>query len=210
MKNKKSFILHYDSLNVIDEMTDEQVWKLLRKMKSYHNWNTYECDDQIANIVFIQFKNQFDRDIEKYEKTCSRNKEIASKRWDKKSTKSTTRTKSIPKSTKSTYNDSDNDNDNDSDSDSKKKKRGEYKNVLISDKDMKELISTHSKEKVVEYVKKVDEYCEQTWKKYKNYKIVINKWILKDSGSDWNKPKKGIWSWYDDFGNKFEEYPMLV
>jgi len=76
MQNKrKSFVLHFDSLDVIEELTDEQVGKLLKKMRSYHNGNTYNSNDKIVDIVFIQFKNQFDRDMEKYENVCNRNRE---------------------------------------------------------------------------------------------------------------------------------------
>jgi hypothetical protein len=72
-KMKKSFILHYDSLSVIDKMTDDQTGKLLRMMKSYHNGNEYVCDDFAVVLVFEQFKNQFDRDLEKYNRICERN-----------------------------------------------------------------------------------------------------------------------------------------
>ena len=34
---KKSFVIHLDSLDILEELTDDQVGKLLRKMKSYHN-----------------------------------------------------------------------------------------------------------------------------------------------------------------------------
>jgi hypothetical protein len=70
---KKSFILHNDSLSVIDKMNDEQVGKLFRLMKSYNNWNNYICDDFAVNLVFEQFKNQFDRDMQKYSSICERN-----------------------------------------------------------------------------------------------------------------------------------------
>lgn len=122
--SKKSFILHYDSLDVIEALTDEQVWKLFRKMKSYHNWNTYESNDKIVDIVFIQFKNQFDRDKEKFNNVCEKNKQIALNRWNKESTKSTTGILGVPESTKST--DNDNDNDNESDKDSNKENKKDY------------------------------------------------------------------------------------
>ena len=70
---KKSFILHYDSLSVIDKMTDDQVGKLLRMMKSYHNGRDYICNDFAVELVFEQFKNQFDRDLMKYNNICERN-----------------------------------------------------------------------------------------------------------------------------------------
>ncbi len=107
---KKSFIIYYDSLDVIEELTNEQVWKLFRKMKSYHNWNEYKTNDKIVDIVFIQFKNQFDRDLEKYEKTCERNRDNISKRWD---TKNTSGKSGINEYTKNTYNDNDSEKDKD-------------------------------------------------------------------------------------------------
>ena len=107
---KKSFILHYDSLDVLDVITDEQCGKLLKKMRSYHNWNDYSSDDKLVDAVFMQFKNQFDRDKEKYEIVCDKNKDNVRKRWDKKNTTVYDRIRS---DTKNTDNDNDNDNDND-------------------------------------------------------------------------------------------------
>ena len=115
---KKSFLLHLDSLDVLDSITDDQAWKLLKKMKAYHSWDTYESWDSLVDVVFIQFRNQFDRDLDKYDNVCKRNKAIAVRRREKaKSTKSTSGKSGVPKSTRST----DNDNDNDSDKDKEKK-----------------------------------------------------------------------------------------
>lgn len=105
---KKSFILHYDSLDVLDVITDDQCGKLLKKMRSYHNWNEYESNDKLVDAVFMQFKNQFDRDKEKYEVVCDKNKENVRKRWDKKYTTVYDRIRS---DTKNTDNDNDNVND---------------------------------------------------------------------------------------------------
>jgi len=33
---KKSFILHHDTLNVLDELTDEQAGKLFKAIFNYH------------------------------------------------------------------------------------------------------------------------------------------------------------------------------
>jgi hypothetical protein len=56
----------------------------------------------------MQFKNQFDRDKEKYEVVCDKNKENVRKRWDKKYTTVYDRIRS---DTKNTDNDNDNVND---------------------------------------------------------------------------------------------------
>lgn len=71
---KKSFVLHCDSLRIINKLSDEQAGKLLRKMLSYHDETDYDCDEFVIDVAFEQFKNQFDRDSEKYKKVCERNR----------------------------------------------------------------------------------------------------------------------------------------
>lgn len=71
--SKKSFLIHIDSLDVIDDLTDEQCGELLRAFKAFHNGDDLELS-QIVKIAFSPFKNQFNRDLEKYESICNRNK----------------------------------------------------------------------------------------------------------------------------------------
>jgi len=63
---KKSFIIHIDSLDVIDDLTDEQAGKLLKAIKSYHKDDEIVLDS-ITKIAFAPFKSQFARDHEKWE-----------------------------------------------------------------------------------------------------------------------------------------------
>ena len=78
---KKSFYLFCDSLSIIDKLTDEQNWKLLKMMRSYHNWENYAPNDFVVEIAFEQFKNQFDRDLETYNNVCERNSLNWAKWW---------------------------------------------------------------------------------------------------------------------------------
>lgn len=110
---KKSFILHYDSLSVIDKMTDEQTGKLFRMMKSYHNGRDYICEDLAVELVFEQFKNQFDRDLIKYNNICERNSNNGKKWWRPQEPKKPTGLSGNPKKPKKADNDSDNKNDSD-------------------------------------------------------------------------------------------------
>lgn len=112
---KKSFILHYDSLSVIDKMTDDQTGKLLRMMKSYHNGRDYICSDFAVELVFEQFKNQFDRDLIKYNNICERNSNNGKKWWRPQEPKEPSGLSGNPKKPKKADNDSDNKKDNDSD-----------------------------------------------------------------------------------------------
>lgn len=72
---------------IIDSLTDEQAWKLIKKMKSYHNGNSYVINDPIVEMAFNFFKIQFDRDNKKYQAVCERNKANGLKWWRPKANK---------------------------------------------------------------------------------------------------------------------------
>jgi len=104
---KRSFILHIDSLDVLDELSREEIWDLFIAIKNYNLWEEAKLAG-LMKAVFIPFKNQFDRDNDSYQETCEKNRVIAEKRRADKvpnSTKSTTGTNGtlkVPNSTKST------------------------------------------------------------------------------------------------------------
>jgi len=58
---KKSFILYIDSLDIIDDLTDEQVSVLFRSIKKYVNNEKIEIKGMM-NAIFKLFKNQIDRE----------------------------------------------------------------------------------------------------------------------------------------------------
>ena len=86
MENKKSFLLHIDSLCVLDELNDAQAGKLFKAIKAYHLRDAERCeqdgdtgfdslmDDFLMRVLFAPFKAQFDRDEQKYVGTVERNK----------------------------------------------------------------------------------------------------------------------------------------
>jgi len=71
--NRPSIILHLDSLDVLDKLSDQECAELFRAIRDYNRGEELELSN-LVDIVFTQFKNQFDRDIEKYQKICERNK----------------------------------------------------------------------------------------------------------------------------------------
>lgn len=115
-KKRKSFIIHFDSLNVLDDLTNEQAGLLFKAIKSYHLDDEIQLDT-LTNIAMSPFKNQFDRDAEKYEKLCEKNRLIAESRYSTKSTTGKSGNHSLPQRTKSTDNDSKSDNKSKSKSD---------------------------------------------------------------------------------------------
>ena len=119
-KKRKSFIVHNDSLNILDELTDNQAGMLFKAIKDYQLGNELDLDI-LTKVAFSPFKNQFERDAVKYENLCEKNRLIAETRYATKSTSGKAGNQTLPKVTKSTDNKSDSDSDSDNDSDSKSK-----------------------------------------------------------------------------------------
>ena len=95
----KSFILHKDSLSVLNKLSDEQAGKLFKSIFIYQIENILP-EDAFTSIIFEPFLNQFKRDEEKYQNVVERNKINIAKRWNKPNTKNTTGKIGIPKDTK--------------------------------------------------------------------------------------------------------------
>lgn len=74
----KSFILHKDSLLILDELTDEQAGKLFKAISNYQNGIEVDLDFGLR-MAFAPFKNQFVRDLERYNEKCERNKSNGNK-----------------------------------------------------------------------------------------------------------------------------------
>lgn len=70
---RKSFILHTDSLAILEKLNNEQAGLLLKAMLDYNSGKELKLDPLI-DIVFTPFKLQFDRDAEKYKAILERNK----------------------------------------------------------------------------------------------------------------------------------------
>lgn len=121
-KRKKSFVLHIDSLDILDDLEDEQVANLFRAIKAFQNDEEPELD-AMTKLVFLPFKNQFIRDNDKYEETRKRRAEAGSKGGKAKvANASKTKQKVAKQANQANLADSDSKSDSDSDSDSKSKK----------------------------------------------------------------------------------------
>ena len=65
---------------------------------------------------------------------------------------------------------------------SKKLKFGEFQHVLLTDEEHKKLVEDYGEKTAALYIKKVDEYCEQSGKRYKNYNLAIrNTFMQRDN-----------------------------
>lgn len=63
-----------------------------------------------------------------------------------------------------------------------KHKHGEFKHVLLTDAEYQKLIADYGESVTSKYIKKVDEYCEQSGRRYKNYNLAIrNTFMARDN-----------------------------
>ena len=81
-KDQKGFVVYGDIKETLDELTDEQVATLFRGMVDYHVTGKEPKFKGVLKFVFIPLKQQMDRNTEKYEKQCERNRANANKRWN--------------------------------------------------------------------------------------------------------------------------------
>lgn len=114
---KKSFVLYIDNSIIIDQLSDEEAGRLFRSIFEYQK-EGIEPDfssDPVLSMAFAVFKIALDRDAEKYEARCEKNRMngrkggIANARKNK---------QTLPNATEWVANQADNDNDNGNDNDS--------------------------------------------------------------------------------------------
>ena len=77
--NRKSFIIHKDSLDILDKLSDEQAGKLFKAIHFYQKKQEIPALDFALDLVFTSFLNQFKRDDESYKITCEARKLAGSK-----------------------------------------------------------------------------------------------------------------------------------
>lgn len=65
-KNKKSFVLYTDSLDVLSELTDKQIANIFRAIVAYQHGEIYPLEP-IEKVTFIPIRNYLDRDFAKWE-----------------------------------------------------------------------------------------------------------------------------------------------
>lgn len=81
-KDQKGFVVYGDIQAVVDELNDEQAGNLFRAMLTYFATGKAPKFDGVLKYVWIPIKQQMDRDKEKYDAKCEKNRAKIQKYWD--------------------------------------------------------------------------------------------------------------------------------
>lgn len=84
--DQKGFIVYGDIKPVVDRLSDEEAGQLLRGMLDYFLTGKEPKFQGVLEFVFIPIKQQMDRNADKYEQRCEKNRENIKKRWSKDTT----------------------------------------------------------------------------------------------------------------------------
>jgi hypothetical protein len=129
--------------------------------------------------IFIPFKNQFDRDLEKYKKKCEVNAENIKKRWNNESIPTdTTGINGIPTDTNYTYSDNNSNNSNDSKKVSNTDTYRKFKHLSITQEEFNKLNEIYTKESIDNVLNNIENFKDN--KKYTSLYLTANNWLKKD------------------------------
>ena len=168
-----SFVLYTDQKDVVRKLTDEQAGKLLKGLYYYAECEELPELDTMLDLVITPFITTINRDKKKYDRRCETsaiNGRLGGR--PKKPNENLTKPKKA-----------DSDSVSDSDSEIKKekiqkKKFGEYKHVLLADKELQSLVRDYGDTLTSQSITYLDEYIEMKGYKAKSHYLCIRKWVV--------------------------------
>jgi hypothetical protein len=167
---KTGFILHLDSLSVLDELTNEQAGILFKAIRDYNLGKEPELDFAMR-MAFIPFKNQFERDLEKYNNTCERNRNNGSKGGRPKKPTKTQKTQVVFEKPKKADNKNDNDNN-------KENIYRAFKHLSISVEEFNKLCIDYTKQQVDDILDQIENYSQN--KKFSSLYLTAKNWLKRN------------------------------
>lgn len=160
---KKSFLVYQDWEEVFNCLTDSQTGKLLKAMLLHARGETPVLNEKLS-LIFVQFRQQLDRNIQNWEKVSKINKSNIKARWSK-AKKDTT-----------VY-------DRNTNVDVKVKVKDKVKDISIEREKFIKYIKTlkadeEFKDKDIDLeLKKFKDYLLSKGKKYKDYSAGFRNWL---------------------------------
>lgn len=103
-KGQKGFVVYGDVQAVVDELNDEQTGKLFKAMINYFATGKAPRFDGILKYVWIPIRQQMDRDKEKYDAKCEKNRQNIKDYWERTKENERIRTNTTATNTKTNTN----------------------------------------------------------------------------------------------------------
>jgi flagellar biosynthesis GTPase FlhF len=179
--NRKSFIIHKDSLVILNEMSNEQAGIFIKAIKFYQEKGHLPNLDFGLKMAITPFINQFQRDEENYKNTCEARKLAGSKGGKQKvanASKSYQKVANVADNDSKNENESKNENKNESESEIKNNPNKTKKFIKPSIQEIKDYCQ--ERKNSVDAEKFFDHYESIGWKKgktaIKDWKACVRTW----------------------------------
>lgn len=188
---KDSFILYTEQKEVIDKLTDEQAGKLIKAIYEYVETDKMPQLDSLLEIVIIPFKQNIDRNIDKWEQIKQKRSEagkIGAEIKKQKQAKLANANFVKSKEANQAVNVNENVNENVNVKD-EKIHFADY--VTMTNAEYEKLVSTYSKEFADQCITVLDNYKGANGKKYRSDYRAILSWVIDKVKQEQTKaPKK--------------------
>lgn len=179
--DKNSFLFYLDYEEHLELLTDEQIGQLIKAMIKYEKTGDVPELNGMLKMAFSFIKTQLDKDREKYNQRCEKNKENGAKGGRPKKQKSK-KPNGFEKSEGNFQKPKKADNENDNDNDIKeniKEKYGEFKNVSLTDEEYKKIKILFPND-YGERIQKLDDYIQSKGTQYKDFVATLRNWARRE------------------------------
>ena len=197
-------------------LPDEQAGKLIKAVMACHAGKATRIDDPVLSSVFAMMESVIIKNREAYERKCETNAKNGSmggrpkteeKRtvFEKTEEKRTVNSETQENPTKANIKEKnikeinkEKDKENNKETEKEIRRRhGEYKHILLTEQQYSDLLAEYGDALTKAAIDKVDKYCEETGKRYKNYFLVIKRW-----GVEAKRPEVKKVQWFTAGGHR--------
>ena len=192
--NRDSMVFYRSFMEAIDNLDPEQYKKVLQMVFHYAMDGIFPESEGMEYSLFLLMKPQIDANNRKYE-NGKKGAEFGKLGGRPK--------KESPQKPLINPTESPNENENVNANDNVKEKKhiyGAYKHVRLTDEEHKKLLSEYGQNVLDEYIRSLDEYIQQTGKRYEDHNLTIRQWIRKAGKSNGSSSNTEQRSEYQNFG----------
>lgn len=173
-ENKKKVVVYTDWINHFNDLTDDELGKLMRHFFMYINDMNPVLNDRILKIAWSPIETTLKRDLKKWEEYTNKQSINGKKGGRPKKPNETQKTQAFIEKPKKGVNDNVNDNVNDKENDIYISQG----HLSITWEDMNKLIDKFGEEKSDDVVRRVLNYRKNT--KYKSLYLTALNWLNKE------------------------------